>query len=159
MTKWSTTQAAQEFGISPAPMTRRLREAGHKGAGRQRWTPKQCAEALFAVGDIKQARYRRELAEAELAEIEVAKSRRTSVDMAEVVDLISRILQPFRSRLLAAPAVLGQAANPSDPVHGSKEVGRWIDSVLPLLRQDIVDAFAKGDLPDDEEDSELNSEK
>ena len=119
--------------------------------GRQKWTVRECAEALFAVGDIKQARYRRELAEAELAEIEVAKSRRTSVDMAEVVDLISRILQPFRSRLLAAPAVLGQAANPSDPVHGSKEVGRWIDSVLPLLRQDIVDAFAKGDLPDDEE--------
>lgn len=156
MTKWSTTQAAQEFGISPDTLTRRLREAGHEVAGRQRWTARQCAEAIYGTGDIKQARYRREMAEAELAEIEVAKSRRTSVDMAEVTDLISRILQPFRARLLAAPAVLGQAANPSDPVHGSKEVGRWIDSVLPLLRQDIVDAFAKGDLPDDDEDETKN---
>jgi hypothetical protein len=157
MTKWSTTQAAQEFGVSPDTLTRRLREAGHKVAGRQRWTVRQCAAALYAAGDIKEARCRRETAEAELAEIEVAKARRTTVDMAEVVDLISRILQPFRSRLLAAPAVLGQAANPSDPVHGSTEVGRWVDSVLPLLRQDIVDAFAKGDLQDDEDEPELNT--
>lgn len=150
--KLSLNAGAQEFGVSRDTLRRRLSERGLQTGPGRTYSILHIHEALSSVGDLAAAKYRREVAEAELAEIEVAKARRTTVDMAEVKDLISRILQPFRARLLAAPAVLGQAANPSDPVHGSKEVGRWIDSVLPLLRQDTVDAFAKGDLLDDDEE-------
>lgn len=150
MTKWSLTRAAAEFGVARATLTARLRETGYKISDThdvskaQSWTVRQCHDALRGSGDRDAVKYRAEAAAAELAELEVAKARRNLVSVEEVVGLFDRILAPFRARLLAAPAVLGQAANPSDPVHGTAEVGRWVDSVLPLLRQDLVDAFATG---------------
>lgn len=145
--------------MSPDTLTRKLKEAGHTVTGRKLWTARQCCEALRGTGDREAVRYRRDAAEAELAEIEVAKARRDVVDVAEVVDVIARIFQPFRTRLLALAATLGHAANPSDPVHGMAAVNRAIDSLLPLLREDVINAFKSGSLDDSKEETEEPEEE
>lgn len=156
---WPVKRAAQEFGVSPDTITRKLREAGHQVGGHQRWTVRQLFTALSAAGDIKEARFRRESAEAALAELDLAERRRDLVPVAEVVDFIARLLQPFRARMLAAPAVLGTAANPTDPVHGHKAVERWVDGILPLLREDILEAWKRGEAKEEETEEEHEKEK
>lgn len=157
MADWSLNTGAREFGTTRNTLKDRLQAAGHTidGEGEhKRFTTKEIHEALAIGGDIKAARYRREVAEAALAELKLAERRRDLVPVAEVVEFIGRLLQPFRARLLAAPAVLGTAANPGDPVHGKAAVDRWVDSVLPLLRDEILSAWAARGVMDDEEEDE-----
>jgi hypothetical protein len=136
-----------------------VRKAGYDIGAGCKWTIKQIYAALCDVGDRDSVKYRREAAEAELAEIEVAKARRNAVDVAEVTDLLDRILQPLRTRLLALPATLGLAANPVDPVYGRQAVAAAVDSLLPMLRDDVIKAFAAGPLEADDEDGEDDEEE
>lgn len=158
--KWSLNTGAREFGISRATLKARLEAAGHKIEGKRvRYSTREIHQALAIGGDIKEARFRRESAEAALAELKLAEKRRDSVPMAEAVEFISRLLQPFRARLLAAPAVLGTAANPNDPVHGRAAVERWVDSTLPLLRDDIVSAWQTSGVINEEGDDDEDKDE
>jgi hypothetical protein len=153
-TKWKLNTAAHVFGVSRTKLRSRLEAAGiPTGAGRE-FTTRQISRALYADANIQTAKYRRESAEADLAEIEVAKARRELAATADVVDILARVLRAFRKRLADLPANLGPAVNPSDPAHGTAAVRRWVDGVLPLLREDIVAVFAKGDLPNDDDEQE-----
>ena len=157
--KLNMTQASLNFGISRSRLEPSMRKAGHDLGAGCKWTIKQIYAALCDVGDRDSVKYRREAAEAELAEIEVAKARRDSVDVAEVTDLLDRILQPLRTRLLALPATLGLAANPVDPVFGRQAVAAAVDGLLPMLRDDVIKAFEAGPIADDNDDGAEEDEE
>jgi len=151
--KWSVQKGAAEFGVSRDTLRRRLADAGlDTGVGRK-FSTLQIHEALRGVGDMDAAKFRELDERGRLLELERREKERELLPADFIIARIATVHQAFRARLMAFPATVGTLANPSDPVMGVEAVRRGIDSLLPILRDDIMTAFsedAADPTPDDD---------
>lgn len=128
--RWTILKAATEFGVSRETIRRGLATNGVKE--KSEYTTKEIHRAL--AGDLKAARAREAMANAELREMEVAEKTGSLVEMEAVEKMYGDALIPVRQRLLALPAECATRANPTDPQFAREALQRWVDEALPIIR-------------------------
>lgn len=128
--KWSTTQAASEFGVSVETVKRGLRAMNVEVVKGNRYSTKQIYAAI--AGDFKLERTRSERAKANLMELEELELRKELVKMDEAEGYVRKRLMPVREAWMSMPIVLAARCNPSDPELARLALQDWCDEKMRL---------------------------
>lgn len=135
--RWTVTEAASETGRSRETIKRGLSKAGEKVSADGTFSTKQLLAAL--IDDLKEAKARKERAEAELKELELQEKRRELIPMQEVSQLINTVLGAVVESVKSMPSALSRRCNPSDPEHARKAIHAFIDGkILSKTREHII---------------------
>ncbi|MBI5384252.1 MAG: hypothetical protein HZA90_06150 [Verrucomicrobia bacterium] len=129
---WTLTSAAVEFGVSKETLKRGLGASGIEIKRGKTFSTREIVRALH--GDLKFERTRRERAEANKAEIQVALLARRAMPVNEAQRIFNRLFLPVREAFLAAPA-LASLVNPGDPEHARQHLENYCDQCLKLCRE------------------------
>lgn len=106
---WTVHAAAKEWHSTDETIVKGLRAAGIEVIPRKTYTTLEIFNAL--AGDLKYQRTRRERAEADRAELEVAHERGELIKADDVTRFIQRTFGPFRERLMGLPGRVTAALN------------------------------------------------
>jgi hypothetical protein len=98
---------------------------------------KAAQEGQGGLAELRRQRIREAKARAKLLEFEVKQKTGELVSMAEVQALFTAALLPVRQRLLAMPAECCTSANPTDPQHARAALQTWVDTALPMIREQL----------------------
>lgn len=126
--RWTILEAATETGRSRETIKRGLSKAGEKVASDGTFSTKQLLAAL--IDDLKEAKARKERAEAELSELELQERRRELIPMAEVSSIVNSTLGSVTEAVRAMPSALARRCNPTDPEHARKAIHAYVDSKI-----------------------------
>ncbi|HEX2526895.1 MAG TPA: hypothetical protein VHL31_11455, partial [Geminicoccus sp.] len=138
---WSVNGLAAELGLDRRTVAKRLALATpHSVApdGSPRWLLPEAIRVLFAIQDDRrridfdEARQRKVAAEAQLAELELARQRGEVVAIEDVGVELERCYSAVRNRLMAMPPKLAPLLCPEDPAVAQR-----------LLEAAVVQALAE----------------
>ena len=137
--KWTIQKAAIEFGVDSKTIRSGLARNDvevKKGRGSS-YTTRQITAAIF--GDLKGERIRETRARADLLELKRKERAAVLVPMDLARKVVSDVLVPIRTELLASSATLAVRANPGDPELARRVIHDHLSGIL----QRASDASAK----------------
>ncbi len=124
---------AQNLGMDRATLTKRLRMADiqYKAHG------KISAASIYraVAGDDKQARARRENAQAEMLESKLQERVGNLIHKELVQTAMRNFCLPVRQRLNSLAAECAHLCNPADPVHARAILEDWVKRSIPAIRE------------------------
>jgi len=125
---------AHAINIDPKTLTKRLRIADVQYTRRGRISAANIYRAL--AGDDKQARARRENAQAELFESKLQERLGNLIHKESVQTAMRNFCLPVRQRLNSLAPECAHLCNPSDPVHARRVLDEWVKRALPVIREE-----------------------
>ena len=135
--RWTLLEAASETGRSRETIKRGLSKAGEKVDKDGTFSTRQLLSAL--IDDLKEAKARRERAEAEMAELELQQKRRELIPASEVSAVVNGTLSTLTEAVRAMPSALARRCNPTDPEHARKAIAAYVDGkILARGREHVI---------------------
>ena len=145
---WSVNGLATELGLDRRTVAKRLAlVTPHSLAsdGSPRWRLNDAIKALFEIGgsrqriDLDEARQRKLAAEAQLAELELARQQGLVVAIEDVGVELERCYSAVRSRLMAMPPKLAPLLCPDDPATAQTMIEAVVIEALTELSEGAGD--------------------
>jgi len=125
---------AQSIGMDRATLAKRLRMAGIQYTPHGKISAMDIYRAL--CGDDKQARARRENAQAEMLESRLQERRGNLIPKEMVQTAMRNFCLPVRQRLNSLASECAHLCNPTDPVHARGVLADWTKRSLPVIREE-----------------------
>jgi hypothetical protein len=116
-----------------ATLTKRLRVADIRYRPHGKISAVNIYRAL--AGDDRQARARRENAQAELFETKLQERLGNLIHKESVQSALRNFCLPVRQRLNSLAPECAHLCNPSDPVHARRVLEEWVKRSLPMIRE------------------------
>lgn len=131
--KWSIPKAAEEFNTTRETLRRGLLANGIEVKPNGTFTTRDICSALF--GDGKQARARKDLADAIAKERENREADRDLIPFTEHESWCNAVLQPIRQWMLALPSLMANKTQ--------EQIQEHVDAGLRIIREKILDGTDK----------------
>ena len=125
---------AQAIGMDRATLTKRLRVADIRYKPHGKISAANIYRAL--AGDDKQARARRDNAQAEMLESKVQERVGNLVNKDIVQTAMRNFCLPVRQRLNSLASECAHLCNPTDPLHARAALEDWVKRALPAIREE-----------------------
>ncbi|HEX2526912.1 MAG TPA: hypothetical protein VHL31_11540 [Geminicoccus sp.] len=147
---WSVNGLAAELGLDRRTVAKRLALATpHSVApdGSPRWLLPEAVKALFAIQDDRrridfdEARQRKVAAEAQLAELELARQRGEVVAIEDVGVELEQRYAAVRARLMAMPPKLAPLLCPDEPATAQSMIEAAVVEALAELSERELDGL------------------
>ena len=155
---WSVNALATELGLDRRTVGKRLAlTTPHSMAadGSPRWRLNDAVQALFDIKsrqqhvDLNEARRRKASAEAQLAELELARQQGQVVAVEDVGVELERCYSAVRARLMAIPPKLAPLLCPDDPATAQGMIETAVVEALAELSEGPADELQAADLTTD----------
>ncbi len=139
--EFSVFHWSQSLGMDRATLTKRLRIADIQFKPHGKVSAVNIFRAL--AGDDKQARARRENAQAEMIESKLQERRGSLIAKELVQTSVRNVCLPVRQRLNCLASECAHLCNPADPAHAMAVLAEWVKRSLPVIREEKEKLDAK----------------